>query len=50
VYAHPSASIFQLDRDDVRKVAYNDVFSVDLWRRFLSDPQRCVREVLADDE
>jgi predicted ATPase len=50
VYAHPSASIFQLDRDDIRKVAYNDVFSVDLWRRFLSDPQRYVREVLADDE
>jgi predicted ATPase len=48
--AYPSASIFQLDRDDTRKVAYNDVFSVDLWRRFLSDPQRYVREVLADDE
>jgi predicted ATPase len=48
--AYPSASIFQLDRDDIRKVAYNDVFSVDLWRRFLSEPQRYVREVLADDE
>jgi predicted ATPase len=48
--AYPSASIFQLDRDDIRKVAYNDVFSVDLWRRFLTDPQRYVREVLADDE
>ena len=47
--AYPSGSIFQLDRDDIRKVAYNDVFAVDLWRRFLSDPQRYVREVLADD-
>jgi predicted ATPase len=48
--AYPSASIYQLDRDDIRKVAYNDVFSVDLWRRFLADPQKYVREVLADDD
>ena len=48
--AYPSASIFQQDRDDIRKVAYNDVFSVDLWRRFLSDPQRYVSDALADDE
>jgi predicted ATPase len=48
--AYPSASIFQLDCDDIRKVAYNDVFSVDLWRRFLADPQHYVREVLADDD
>jgi predicted ATPase len=48
--AYPRASIYQLDRDDIRKVAYNDVFSVDLWRRFLADPQKYVREVLADDD
>ena len=47
---HGGASIFQLGQEDIRKVAFNDVFSVDLWRRFLSDPQRYVREVLADDE
>ncbi len=39
-----------LDRDDIRRVAYNDVFSVDLWRRFLNDPQRYVSDLLADDD
>jgi predicted ATPase len=48
--AYPSASIDQLDGNDIRKVHYDDVFSVDLWRRFLADPQKYVREVLADDD
>ena len=48
--AYPGASIFQLDRDDIRKVAYDDVFSVDLWRRFLENPTRYITDILADDD
>lgn len=47
--AYPGAVIYQLDADDIRKVAFDDVFSVDLWRRFLADPKGYVSSILADE-
>lgn len=47
--AYPRASIYQLERDRITNVSYDDVFSVDLWRRFLADPAGTVESILADD-
>jgi predicted ATPase len=47
--AYPGASLYQLGADGIVKVTFDEVFSVDLWRRFLADPKGYVRGILADD-
>lgn len=48
--AFPGASIFHLDHDGPRRLAWREVPAVQLWRRYLQDPDSVLRYLLAEDQ
>lgn len=44
--AYPGAVIYEFDAEGVRRVDYDDVSVVGLWRSFLDDPRRFFRHLL----
>jgi predicted ATPase len=48
--AYPSALIYLLDEDGPRKLDYDAVPSVQLWRRFLKDPASVLDQLFAEQE
>ena len=50
ILAYPDACIYQLDADGIREIAYTQTDHFLVTRGFLSNPQRTLRHLLADDE
>jgi predicted ATPase len=46
IMAYPNARIYHLDEDGIRDIAYTDTEHYLLTRRFLSNPDRAIRELL----
>ena len=48
--SYPGATIVECDGDGLHPCAYDDVVSVQLWRRFLTDPTWFLRQVFDEPQ
>lgn len=48
--AFPGAAIYEFDIDGIRRSAWDEVESVQLWRSFLDAPDRFFRHLLVSDD
>ncbi len=46
--AYPDATIFQFGEDGIQQVAYEDTEHYQITRAFLNNPERMLRELMAD--